>query len=395
MLQIAAEAVRGALAVPVFGRGHVREVAVPELGLTARAVPLPGDRFYAFLDVPAVDAPRAVRVQAGDDDATMHCEPPATPGTVEAEVVVCMATFRPSLDLLARQFDSIRAQTETGWRCVISDDGSPPETLDAIRAMIDERFVLIVGPHLGFYRNFEHALEQVGPATRYVALADQDDHWRPDKLAVLAEALERSGAELAYSDCRVVDSGGRVLRDSFYSPRRNNPDDLRALLLANSAPGASMLVRRELIHRALPFPVPFGLAFHDHWLAVLARAGGGLEFVADTLWDYVQHGANVAGHQTAQASGRRGWAGRYGRVYRDDLLRVLSLAGTLELRAAASLTPADRATIRALREIETDRGAQAALIAHGLRARADPAAAPTAAIELDLALAMMWRRFRA
>ena len=38
-----------------------------------------------------------------------------------------MATYEPPLDLLARQLDSIRAQTHRNWVCVISDDCSGPE----------------------------------------------------------------------------------------------------------------------------------------------------------------------------------------------------------------------------------------------------------------------------
>ena len=390
---------RGALAVPVFGGGASRgtRVEVPELGLSAPAVAMPGGRFYAFLDVPAVPTPRVLEVRAGQATAELRCEPyaPAAEPIVDADVVVCMATYEPAPELLARQLESLRAQTHADWRCVIRDDGSSPATLEAIRALAaaDDRFVVVAsGGNAGFYRNFERALEHVGRGTRFVALADQDDRWHPDKLAVLVDALERSGAQIAYSDSRIVDARGRVLGDSFYAPRRNNPDDLRALLLANAAPGASMLMRRELLDRALPFPVPFGQAFHDHWLAVLALAGGGLEYVARPLWDYVQHGANVAGHQSAQTEARRSWAGRYAAVYDQDVMRLLSLAGTLELRAGADAAPDARAAIGALRGIERDRRAQAALVVHGLRARAARAGAPTGAIELDLALALAWRR---
>ena len=394
--RVSPDPVRGALAVPVSGTGAGRgtRVEIPELGLAAPAVRMPQGRFYAFLGVPAVDAPRVLEVRAGPATTELRCEPyaPRAAVQVDAEVVVCMATYEPAPELLERQLASLRAQTHEDWRCVICDDGSSSATLEAIRALAaaDDRFVVVApGGNAGFYRNFERALEHVGPATRFVALADQDDRWREDKLEVLVAALERSGADVAYSDARIVDEAGTVLRDSFYSPRRNNAGDLRALLLANSAPGASMLMRRELLDRALPFPVPFGQAFHDHWLAVLALASGGLEFVADTLWDYVQHGANVAGHQSAQTAARPSWSGRYAAVYANDVMRLLSLAGTLELRAGPA--PA----ISALQRIEHDRRAQAALVAHGLRARAAQATAPTAGIELDLALALCWRRLGA
>ena len=88
---------------------------------------------------------------------------------------------------------------------MISDDCSQPEADSRLQAAVagDRRFVLSRSPRrLGFYRNFERALALVAGQAEYVALADQDDVWRPDKLAVLL--AEIGDAELVYSDARVV-----------------------------------------------------------------------------------------------------------------------------------------------------------------------------------------------
>ena len=61
---------------------------------------------------------------------------------------------------------------------------------------------------LGFYRNFERALSLVPADADYVALADQDDAWRPEKLATLLAALGRR--QLVYSDARVVARDGEL-----------------------------------------------------------------------------------------------------------------------------------------------------------------------------------------
>ena len=105
-----------------------------------------------------------------------------------------------------------------------------------------------------------------------VALCDQDDRWHPEKLQRLRAAL--GPAQLAFCDLRLVDADGRVLRDTLWQGRRNNHTDLASLLVANSIPGAAMLFRRALIDLALPFPDPPGVAFHDHWLALVALASG-------------------------------------------------------------------------------------------------------------------------
>ena len=70
--------------------------------------------------------------------------------------------LRAAADLLARQLDSIRAQTHGNWVCVISDDCSTPRAVGrrSARAVAgDPRFVVSRSPDgCGFYRNFERAL---------------------------------------------------------------------------------------------------------------------------------------------------------------------------------------------------------------------------------------------
>ena len=59
------------------------------------------------------------------------------------------------------------------------------------------------------------------PGRSYVALADQDDAWHPDKLATLLAEL--GDAQLVYSDARVVDGDGRVLADSYWGRAQQQP----------------------------------------------------------------------------------------------------------------------------------------------------------------------------
>ena len=67
---------------------------------------------------------------------------PAAPGpqaeTRSVEVAICMATYNPPQDLLARQIESIRDQTHTDWLCCVSDDCSRPEAFAALEAAIGD-----------------------------------------------------------------------------------------------------------------------------------------------------------------------------------------------------------------------------------------------------------------
>ena len=75
------------------------------------------------------------------------------------------------------------------------------------------------GERRGFYSNFERALA-LAPDCDYLALSDQDDRWRPDKLERLLAGI--GNAELAYSDARIVRPDGTVVEPSYWSVRAGN-----------------------------------------------------------------------------------------------------------------------------------------------------------------------------
>ena len=270
----------------------------------------------------------------------------------EPLVAICMATHEPEPALLERQLDSIRAQTHASWVCLISDDGSEGRRLERLRELTagDARFVLSrSASRLGFYLNFERALTMVPAEAEFIALADQDDRWYPEKLAALLAA--RGDAELVYSDMRIVEEAGGVLSETFWRGRRNNHTDLAWLLLANTVTGAASLFRRQLLERALPFPAPVGAPFHDQWIAAVALASGDLAYLDRPLYDYVQHDAADAGHELAmgrwQPGRRLRWrrpraslaaiAAHGERFYAADLRRIALNARELEARLGPEL----------------------------------------------------------
>ena len=126
-------------------------------------------------------------------------------------------------------------------------------------------------------------------------LCDQDDVWHPNKLETLLGAF-KDGTQLAYSDARLVGEDGQVLSQTFWVGRRNNYTDLSTLLVANTITGAASMIRASLLPDVLPFPRQVGPAFHDHWIGLVAMVRGGVAYVDTPLYDYVQHGSGVIGH---------------------------------------------------------------------------------------------------
>jgi glycosyltransferase involved in cell wall biosynthesis len=308
--------------------------------------------FWATLPVEARERPGTVtivlraRLRGGaeltaplGEIAIIEPDPPPEYGRT-ARVAVCMATYEPDMALFRDQVESLRAQTDGDWICLISDDCSGPERFASIKAEVagDPRFIVSRSERkLGTYRNFERALAMVPAGCELVALCDHDDRWFPDKLRVLRERL--GSAQLVYSDQRLVDAQGRVLRETLWSGRRNNHTDLASLLVANSVTGAAALFRREVAERARPFPDQPGLQFHDHWIALVAMGMGELAYVDRPLYDYVQHEGAVLG----RVEGQRGRSLRGGRAaYFYGYLARAVLAEALLARCADTLTPGRR-----------------------------------------------------
>jgi hypothetical protein len=306
-------------------------------------------------------------------------------------IAVCMATYEPDIALFRAQVESLRAQTDRRWVCVVSDDHSSPQRFAEIEDVLagDDRFIVSRSDRrLGFYRNFERALRMAPDEARLVALCDQDDRWHPDKLEVLRAAL--GTAQLVYCDQRLVDADGRVLRETLWEGRRNNHTSLASMLVANTITGAATLFPRELAELALPFPNTPGMQFHDHWLGLVALAAGDIAYVDRPLYDYVQHAGAVFGDVTSGApEGRRG-ALRGGRAayFLGYLAREVQ-AQTLLVRCADRLTPAKRRTLERYVAAQRSPFAFAWLAARPLRALAGRN--ETLGAERELAHGIVWR----
>ena len=283
--------------------------------------------FSLFVDVDPVESDRNValslRAVLENGEAVTHdlgairlrSGHGANPATVTwpstgPRVVICMAIFHPPLELFLRQIASIIAQTHTNWICIVSDDNTDNEYFDRVRSRVrtDARFIFFHNPsRRSFYDNFQHVLSRTPLDADFVALSDQDDVWRSDKLESLIGAF-RPETQLAYSDARIVDATGAVRSPTFWTSRRNNYTDLAALLVANTITGAASMIRASLLDDVLPFPRPVGPAFHDHWMGLVARLRGGIAYVDRPLYDYVQHRDGVIGHNYNRAKGLVGAA---------------------------------------------------------------------------------------
>lgn len=187
---------------------------------------------------------------------------------------------------LRPQLDSILAQRDVRLELVALDDASSDDSLAILHAYAarDPRIRVYANPgNLGHLRSFEKCMAMCDG--EFVAPADQDDVWHPDKLRRLLDAI--GDAALAYGDSRYIDADGRPTG-------RAVSDDLGMLsggdplpfLLQNTVSGHAALLRCDVVRTALPFPAA---GFHDWWLALVAAAHGGIVHVDAPLVDFRRH----------------------------------------------------------------------------------------------------------
>jgi glycosyltransferase involved in cell wall biosynthesis len=216
---------------------------------------------------------------------------------------IVLATFNGE-EFLRQQMDSILGQTYQNFELIVVDDMSTDETLSILNqyAALDDRIhVFPTGKNLGVVDNFERGLRLA--KGEYIALSDQDDVFRKDKIELLINALkDNPNRDLVVSDLSLIDENDVEFAISMWRYQKLKPQQgkpIRRLLYLNFATGCAMMFRRRLLKIALPFP-PACLV-HDWWLAVVAASskGGGICLVGEQLTAYRQHGSNVLGAREA------------------------------------------------------------------------------------------------
>ncbi len=211
-------------------------------------------------------------------------------------VSVALAAYNGSW-YIRKQLNSILLQTFRDFELVVCDDASTDDTWDILCEYQekDKRVRCYRNDkNLGFVKNFEKAAQLCGGD--FIALSDQDDIWSENHLEVLIE--NRDKASLVFSESLGITADGSIMPHCFFSKNIDtlfsfDKNDLFFFTLAwNFAQGCTMLVQRDLMNAALPFPDD--IDFHDHWLSCVALvAGSGLHFVDTVTVYYRHHGGNV------------------------------------------------------------------------------------------------------
>jgi glycosyltransferase involved in cell wall biosynthesis len=218
---------------------------------------------------------------------------------IAKDITVAMTTFNGG-NYLIEQLDSILSQTLLPTEFIVCDDGSTDNTIAILKEYEQKGLIQLYlnKTKLGVICNFKKAVSLAKPYN-YIALADQDDIWLPNKLKTLQEklyALEQNKQELpcaVYSDLILIDKHKKVLNKSFWNELNHDVHEhcFQTLLFGNFVTGCSMMFNDAMKQQLLR--LPYDNILHDVWMAFIGNTIGNISGHAEPLVLYRQHEKNV------------------------------------------------------------------------------------------------------
>jgi hypothetical protein len=192
---------------------------------------------------------------------------------------VAMCTYNGARYVKAQLY-SIAAQDRLPSELVVRDDGSDDGTVSLVREFAARApfpvSIEVNQQRLGPGKNFEKA---IGSCTAdIIALADQDDVWKENKLRCLSQVFEaNSDACYAFSDGEIIDHAGKDLGIGLWEAFRINDQidrfqakcGLELLLKRNLITGAALAFRASLKDAVLPIPPGW---MHDYWIGLVGSS---------------------------------------------------------------------------------------------------------------------------
>lgn len=209
-------------------------------------------------------------------------------------VQVLLSTFNGERHLHA-QLQSLLEQDHAELQILARDDGSRDGSFEILKKhTASGRLTAVPGENVGVARSYLTLLRQSDPGANYVAFADQDDVWLPDKVSRALHLLQACGAERP-----VMYSSRLTLVDDRLEPIGRSPLPRRGpsfenALVQNIATGCTVVLNRaarDLLLRELPCEVPM----HDWWAYLVVSAFGEVIFDPESRILYRQHTGNVVG----------------------------------------------------------------------------------------------------
>jgi rhamnosyltransferase len=240
---------------------------------------------------------------------------------------VLLATYNGTrwLDEL---LDSVFQQTDVTVSIVVGDDRSTDDTVERLlrQSSAGHAVTLLPSPstQLGACANFLRLLREADlSGVDAVALADQDDLWRPGRLALAISRMHREGAAAYSSDVTAFWPDGRRRTLGKAHPQREFDH-----LFEPAGPGCTYVLTaplaRALQQELRSRPERFeGIGYHDWLIYAFARIHG-FRWIIDPEPGvlYRQHGHNELGANLGIRALRHRWGRLSSGWFRGQALQI-------------------------------------------------------------------------
>ena len=219
------------------------------------------------------------------------------------KISVALCTFNGE-SYLQQQLQSLLDQTRLPDEVVVGDDGSTDGTMELLgRFAKSAPFPVRITQNqtrLGAAQNFGKSIERC--AGEIISFCDQDDIWKPNKLAVNETAFAGNPQPaFVFSDADMCGSNGESLGYRLWSSvglvgRIHREFDagreFDVLLRQNVVTGATLSFASRF--RSLILPID-KLWMHDGWITLLLSAVGRGKAIDESLIEYRQHASQSIG----------------------------------------------------------------------------------------------------
>lgn len=211
--------------------------------------------------------------------------------TALPNVCVLLSTYNGQ-NYVAELIDSILNQHGVDVTIIIRDDGSNDDTESIIQkyALLHDRIKVYPGRNLGVVKSF-FELMRLAPESEFIAFADQDDLWKPTKLAASVKRLREIPPEtpgMYYSRLEFVDEDLNHIGLSAiptFSGFHN-------AVVQNQATGCTVVLNATA-HKIIADKLPEWALMHDWWCYLVVSAFGITVYDTESHILYRKHGKNV------------------------------------------------------------------------------------------------------
>jgi glycosyltransferase involved in cell wall biosynthesis len=195
-------------------------------------------------------------------------------------VSVVLCTYNGDKYLEA-QIQSILTQTYSSFEIIINDDASTDSTQQIISsyALKDNRIRYFFNDkNIGVNKNFEQGFATA--TGKFIAIADQDDIWVPEKIQKQLSLFSSEDIMLVHTGSVIFTGIQLPIHKTFKTGEfLMEGNDYRKLLLRNTISGHNIMFRKEIVYSlALPSTV-----YYDWWLCQIATIRGKIRASAEIL----------------------------------------------------------------------------------------------------------------